>query len=209
MGGYKHFFSFLILAFSVCLNLYSQIVKDLDDYKSLGRDSIIGCAKHELLFRYKKSGLNINCYSRVEVLAGIEDGKEALYVNFDNPIRFRELVNPDRIGINLLSGLSYYSSRGNIEVFYCSTGNTMMKDFLNCLENSQTDGSLFVLPGTQSPSSSYLEVIDYGDHYGFTMVFGASSIDYQLRKADCRLTETGRNTIDQSETLKPYLEEIK
>ena len=202
----QYMFAFVFIALNI-LSICSQEKKNLDDYKKLGRDSIIGCAKHELMHRHKKLGLNIKCYSRIEVLAGIEDGKEALYVNFDNPIRFREIVNPDRIGINLLGGESYYSSRGDIENFYCNQGSILIQDFLNCLSKAQTGGSLIALPGTNSPTSSYVNVIDYGDYYSFTIVSGSLGIRYSLKKSDCSLKEMNREKTEDNS--KPYLEEIK
>ncbi|HEY3250652.1 MAG TPA: hypothetical protein VGK25_05985 [Ignavibacteria bacterium] len=204
----QYLFAFLVVIINASA-LYPQESRTLDDFKSLGRDSIIGCAKHELMWRHKKLGLNMNGYYRIQVLAGIENGKEALYVNFDNPIRFREIVNPDRIGINLLSGESYFSSRGDIENFYYRENSTLMQEFLSCLGNSQTNGQIKALPGIESPTSSYIEVIDYGDHYGFTVVSGSNAVDYRLKKSNFALKETSRNNTGSSEPEKPYLEEIK
>ena len=198
----------LLLLF-ISLHAFAQEGKNLDDYKKLGRDSIISRARHELLFRHGKIGLNLHCYSRVEVLAGIEDGKEALYVNFDNPIRFREIVNPDRIGINMLGGESYYSSRADIEKFFYKENESLVSDFLSCFAKSQAGSNPVVLPGPKSPSSSYVEVIDYGDNYSFTLVSAVSEIRYRLKKADCSLKEMERKIADNPENQKPFLEEIK
>jgi hypothetical protein len=94
------------------------------------------------MWRHKRlalnPGLNLNGYSRIEVLAGIENGKEVLYVNFDNPIRIREIVNPDRIGVELIKGESYYSSRGDMENFYYKENSPLMQEFLSCLGNAQS-----------------------------------------------------------------------
>lgn len=209
----KHTHFLLALLILSTAFIFSQEKKTLDDYKKLGRDSIIGCAKHELMWRHKRlglsPGLNMNGYSRIEVLAGIENGREVLYVNFDNPIRIREVMNPDRIGIELIKGESYFSSRSDMETFYCNMESTQLQDFLTCLSNAQTGGSLIALPGVTSPTSSYVDVADYYDHYTFTVVSGELEIDYRLKKGSCILRETSRKATDISLVQKPYLEEIK
>src|SRR4030095_11387310 len=101
----------------------------------------------------------------------------------------------------------YFSSRGDIENFYCYQNESQVGDFISTLSKANTGGSLIALPGPDSPTSSYVEVIDFGDHYSFTIVTAVSAVKYRLSKSNGAIKEMERRTPEQNN--KSDLEVIK